>query len=288
MNKEMHEMGGMHEMREMHIVDELIEERATKLKQHPRVWRFVQRYLYPVFGYQDAINLVDYVQGMSGFEVFEHVSSLLRMNVTVHGLEHLPTSGRAVLMPNHPAGIADGIAVFDAIRAIRPDMTFFANRDAVRCQQRLDEIIIPVEWMEEKRNHAKSKETVRNMVRAFKDERLIVIFASGRLARPSLRGLQEREWLPSGVSLAQKYNCPIIPLHIRGYNSLLFYLMWMLNTELKDMTLFRELLNKTNQKYTLTLGEPIHSDADAELLTPAIREFVTGPLTRGITRFQGP
>ncbi len=269
-----------------HIVDELIEERAIKLKKHPHLWGWIQRFFYPVFGYQAAIDLVDYVQGMSGFEVFEHVSRLLEMQVSVTGIEHLPPDGRAVLMPNHPAGIADGIAVFDAIKAVRPDMSFFANRDAVRCQQRLDEIIIPVEWMEEKRNHAKSKETVRNMVRAFRDERLIVIFASGRLAQPTLFGLKEREWLPTGVSLAQKYNCPIIPTHITGHNSTLYYLLWFLNTELKDMTLFRELLNKKHQKYSLIIGEPIHSKDNAETLTPAIRQFVVSQLKNGHTRFR--
>lgn len=268
-----------------HIVDQLIEERAVKLRQNPRIWALVQRYLYPVFGYQTTIDLVNEVQGMSGFAVFEHLSKLLSMRVTVEGLEHLPKEGRAVLMPNHPAGIADGIAVFDAIKAVRPDMTFFANRDAVRCQENLAEIIIPVEWMEEKRNHAKSKETVRNMVRAFKDERLIVIFPSGRLARPTPLGLIERQWLVSGVGLAQKYDSPIVPLHITGHNSALYYLLWFLNTELKDMTLFRELLNKSGQRYHLKFGAPIRSDTEPTLLTPALRKFVTKRLKRGETVF---
>ncbi len=268
-----------------HIVDVLIEERATQLKQRPGLWKLVQKYMYPVLGYRTAIDLVDYVQGMSGYEVFEHLSQLLSMRVTVEGLEHVPEEGRVVLMPNHPAGIADGIAVFDALKDIRPDMTFFANRDAVRCQERLSEIIIPVEWMEEKRNHAKSKETVRNMVQAFKDDRLIVIFASGRLARPTPIGLIEREWLTSGVSLAQRYDCPIIPMHIRGHNSFLYYCLWFLNTELKDMTLFRELLNKSNQRYHLTLGQPVLSETAAEELTPALRRFVTRDLKKGQTQF---
>lgn len=270
-----------------HIVDELIEERAEKLRQNPRIWALVQKYFYPVLGYQTAIDLVDEVQGMSGFAVFEHMSNLLKMRVTVEGLEHLPREGRAVLMPNHPAGIADGIAVFDAIKHLRPDMTFFANRDAVRCQPNLAEIIIPVEWMEERRNHAKTKETVRNMVRAFKDDRLIVIFPSGRLARPTPLGLIEREWLESGVSLAQKYNCPIVPMHITGHNSALYYFFWFLNTELKDMTLFRELLNKSGQRYHLKIGEPIVSGLDPEDLTPALRRYVTKELKKGRTKFPG-
>lgn len=271
-----------------HIIDTLIEERAVKLRQSPRLWKLVQEHVYPILGYQQAIDLIDEVQGLSGYAVFEHVSKLLSMQVTIEGIEHLPRSGRAVVMPNHPAGIADGIAVFDAIKAHRPDVIFFANRDAVRCQENLNEMIIPVEWMEEKRNHAKSKETVRNMVRAFKDERLIVIFASGRLARPTPIGLIERPWLESGVSLAQKYDSPIVPMHIRGRNSALYYLLWFLNSELKDMTLFRELLNKSGQRYHIKVGEPVSSKADATVLTPALRKFVTSELKRGTTEFSEP
>ncbi len=268
-----------------HIVDVLIEERATKLRRHPRLWSLVKRIMYPILGYRRTIELVDEVQAMSGFETFEHLTQLLQMNVSVAGLPHIPKTGRAVLMPNHPAGIADGIAVFDAVKDIRPDVTFFANRDAVRAHSRLSEIIIPVEWMEDKRNHSKSKEMVRNMLGAFRDERLIVIFASGRLARPTPVGLIERPWLTSGVSLAQKYDCPIVPMHIAGHNSALYYLLWFLNTELKDMTLFRELMNKTGQKYQLTIGAPVLSDADPNDLTPALRKFVVTDLAKGQTRF---
>ena len=269
-----------------HIVDVLIEERATKLRQNRLVWSIVQKYFYPLFGYQQAKSLIDEVQGQSGIETFNYVSELLKLNIQVEGLEHLPSTGRAVLMPNHPVGIADGIAVFDAIKAVRPDAIFFANRDAVRCQPNLEEIIIPVEWMEEKRNHTRSKETVRNMLKAFKAERLVVIFPSGRLARPTIKGLVERPWLASGVSLAQKYNCPIIPMHLQAYNSVLYYLLWGLSTELRDMTLFRELLNKTHQPYRIRLGTAIVSKEDASTLTPKLRDYVVSQLSQGITEYK--
>lgn len=268
-----------------HIVDTLIEERATKLMRRPRVWQFVKNYLYPILGYQDTIDLVNYVQAMSGWEIFEHLRERLNLQVHITGLEHIPRQGTAILMPNHPAGIADGMAVFDAVREIRPDVCFFANRDAVRCAPRLTDLIIPVEWDDNKRTHAKRRETVRNMVRAFQHRRLIVIFPSGRLARPSPIGLIERPWMSTGVGLAQKYECPIIPLHIRGHNTALYYMLWFVNTELKDMTLFRELLNKTGQQYALQVGEPVFTTSDPEAAARALRKFVTRDLKRGRTHF---
>lgn len=268
-----------------HIVDTLIEERAAKLMQHPLAWKMVQRFLYPVLGYQQAIEMIDRLQHAGGREVFDWLSDTLSMQVTSNGLEHVPKTGRLVVIANHPAGIADGIAVFDALKTIRQDLVFFANRDAIRAVPRLTEMIIPVEWMEHRRDHGRNKETVRGMVQAFKDERVIVIFPSGRLAQPTLRGLVERPWMTSGVSIAQRYSCPIVPMHVRGFNSVLFYLLWFLNTELKDMTLFRELLNKGNQRYRLTVGKPFMPEGDPALLTEALRAFVTQNLPAGETTF---
>ena len=268
-----------------HIVDTLIEERATELMRRPAVWWFVKTFLYPLFGYRQTIRTIDTVRDMGGLEIFRYLSDTLEMSVECSGLEHIPKRGCAVVTPNHPAGIADGVAVYDALKSVREDITFFANRDAIRAAPGLAELLIPVEWMEEKRTRERNKETVKHMVRAFRDERLIVIFPSGRLARPTLRGLVERGWTPTAVNLAQKYGCPIVPMHIHGRNSWVYYLMFLINTELRDMTLFRELLNKKGQRYRIKLGEAFEPVGDPRAVTIELREFVTDKLLRGIDRF---
>lgn len=269
-----------------HIVDVLIEERAPRLMQRPLLWRFVKTFLMPVFGYNVAIDVIDRVQSMSGREIFEYLIDELDMQVHTDGLAHVPKTGATVLMPNHPAGIADGVALYQALREVREDAIFFANRDAVRAAPTLSDMIIPVEWVEERRDHARNKETVRAMIRAFKDEKVVVIFPSGRLARPTIRGLVEREWMASGVSLAVKYDCPVVPVHIKGYNSWLYYLFWFLSDELRDMTLFRELFNKHGQEYTITCAAPTHLKGDPAELAVTLREFVTQGIPSGERHFQ--
>ena len=270
-----------------HIVDVLIEERAEKLRQRPLVWHLVRTFLYPLIAHGRAVALIDRVQPMSGQQIFDHLSATLRLQVEIQGLECLPAQGRALVTPNHPAGIADGIALYDAIKRVRRDVVFFANRDAVRAAPNLADLVIPVEWVEERRGHARNKETVRHMVRAFREERLVVIFPSGRLARPSLTGLVEREWTSTAASLARKYACPIVPAHIKARNSWFYYLLYALNTELKDMTLFRELINKERWKYRIRFGPGIDASGglDPAQLTAELRSFVTGPLARGPARF---
>jgi putative hemolysin len=271
-----------------HIVDVLIEERAETLMRNPAIWRAVRTLVYPLLGYERAISMADTIRDMEALEIFEHLSLTLSMQVAAEGLHHVPRQGRAVVMPNHPAGIADGIAVFDALRGVRSDVTFFANRDAIRVAPALADMIVPVEWVASRRSHQRRKETVHHMVQAFRDERLVVIFPSGRLAQPTFRGLVEREWQPTAMNLAMKYGCPVVPLHIKGRNSALYYLFYYIHTELRDMTLFRELLNKQGQRYELTFGEPFLPVGDPAALVRALREFVSTRLARGEGAFRPP
>ena len=154
-----------------HIVDELIEERSAGLRSHPWLWRLITGAFYPVLGYKRAKALIDAVHSLDGSEVLNHVSDQLQLNVTTTGLDYVPTNGRAMLIANHPAGIADGVAVYETLLQRREDILIFANRDAVRMAPGLATHIIPVEWVEEKRTRAQQRDMIRQIVEAFRATR---------------------------------------------------------------------------------------------------------------------
>ena len=128
----------------MHIVDELIEERATKLMGIPWVWRLVKKSLFPVFKHKEAIEMVDRYSRESGFNIFTDLLKTINISLSVTGIGNLPKTGATVVVANHPAGLPDGIAIFGALASVRPDICFMANRDAIRCVKKMDEVIIPV------------------------------------------------------------------------------------------------------------------------------------------------
>ena len=268
-----------------HIVDTLIEERATRWMRHPALWAVVQRWLRPILLYDTAKEMADAIAPLSASETLDYMLRALDMEVSVSGLEHVPRQGAAIVTPNHPAGIADGLAVYDALKRVRNDVTFFANRDAVRICPGLAEMIVPVEWREDARTRAKTRQTLRGMRRAFERQRLVVVFPSGRLARPTPIGLWERPWQPTAFALAQKHGTPVLPLHVRGHNSALYYFFWFCNRELKDMTLFREVINKRGGRYQIDVGEPFMPTGDPAALAPALRKFVVYGMRRGQQRF---
>lgn len=270
---------------DVHIIDRLIEERAINLMQRPATWRILRKLGDGILGYNKAIRMADKIAPMRGREVFDYMSELLKLKLTVSGLDHVPKTGATIVTPNHPAGIADGIAVYDALKSIREDIIFVANRDAIRVSPGLRETIIPVEWRDELRTATRNRETIGALIQAIRNGRLIVIFPSGRLARPTLKGLQERPWQITALNLAQKYQINVLPLHITGRNTFLYYLSWYINAELKDIMIFRELLHKTGQRYKLNIGAPFQVVGDIAEQTEKLRSWVTTELKEGKTTF---
>ena len=245
-----------------HIIDRLIEERATRMSK-TALWPVLRPILYRAFQYRRAVSLADRIAPMSGHDAMAHLSALLSLDVEVSGLSNIPPSGGFILAPSHPTGIADGIAVFDLLRNIRPDMAIFANRDAERVAPGFRDLIIPVEWRQDEKTHAKSRDTLEMTARAFMQKRAIVLFPSGRIAYWHEGKLTERPWQTSLVSLARRYDFPVVPARMTARNSGLFYFLSKYSTELRDMTIFRELLNKKNRSYSITIGRPIPA-ADLE------------------------
>ena len=261
----------------MHIVEELIAERAPHLMARPRLFRAVRPALYRMLAYDAAVFLADTVRHLTGREAFKRVANHISPRTAVRGLSRIPKEGRCVIISNHPTGLADGLAVFQAIRDRRPDHCFLANADALRVIPKGEDIIIPVEWVKDKRSHAKTRETLLLMKQALEAERCIVIFPSGRLAKMSWTGLKEHDWESSAAMVARKYNAPIIPLNIKARNSTLYYLFSKLNAELRDITLFHELLNKKGKTFRLTFGEALDPKAlskNAEKATQTIKSIV--------------
>ena len=167
--------------RKPHIVDQLIEERGGRLV-NSMAWPVLRPFLYAALHYKEAVSMADDAAGLSGKGCMERISDRLKLDVRTRGADNIPASGAFILVCNHPTGIADGVAMWDAMERSRPDVAVFANRDAVRVNPRLDEVIIPVEWREGHKTRDKSRETLRLTNEAIRQEKAILIIPSGRIA----------------------------------------------------------------------------------------------------------
>lgn len=239
------------------VIDQLIEERAPWMRRGGLRVAMVRRLLHAVLQYDRTVKIGEALEPFPGAAVLHTLSDMIAHHVEVSGLENIPRQGPAMVVCNHPTGIADGVVLFGALGQVRPDLFIFANADAMRVLPQLEAVLAPVEWRPEKRTHKQNRETMDYARRAFGAGRLAVLFPSGRLAKRTWWWLNERPWMPSGAMLARKFNLPVVPLHIRARNSALFYLFDRIHPTLRDITLFHEVLNKTRQPYRITVGRPI-------------------------------
>ncbi len=261
---------------EPHIIDTLIAERAPRLTGSP-LWPLLRPAVYAALGYRKARAMVQAMDGMGGVQSMDYASRMLDLKVTVVGARHIPPSGRVVIVANHPTGLADGVAVYDALKPVRPDLLFFANSDAHRVNPRLAEIFIPVEWVEQKRTRERARLTLKLAHEGFEAGRALVIFPAGRISLSQHGRLTDPPWAPTAISLARKYGAPILPLHVAGPPSTLFNLLDPISLELRDITLFHELLNKRGKAFTVTFGSPIPAEAiedDSAAMTLRLKAYV--------------
>ncbi|MEN0087627.1 MAG: 1-acyl-sn-glycerol-3-phosphate acyltransferase [Pseudomonadota bacterium] len=265
-----------------HIVDQLIAERGGSISDS-FIWPLVRPALHKFLHYREAVRMADQIADLPAQEAMHVASDRLQLDVRTTGLENVPKTGSFIIVCNHPTGIADGVAMWDALAKRRPDMTVFANRDAIRVSRKLSDIIIPVEWREGFKTRDKSRETLRLTSAAIKAGRPIVIFPSGRIAYWANGGLNEREWQRSALTLARKYNLTVVPANMQSRNSGLFYWFAKWSRELRDMTVFHELLNKQGTRFDITFGQPIDPETletEGSGITDLLQDFCFDELAK--------
>lgn len=273
-----------------HIVDTLIKERCPSFVSHWS-WPVTRPLLYTLLGYGKARRTTDHLRTLNGAQSFDFLSDELKINLTLHQIERMPKTGRMIVAANHPTGLADGVAIWDALKRVRTDLKIFANADAIRVSESFSDVLIPVEWVMDKRSPAKTRETLALAKQAFAEEKCVVIFPSGKLAKKEDGVLMEHEWMSSVVGLARKYKAPIQPVNMQAMNSWLYYYFSDVNGELRDITLFHELLNKKNSHFEFTFGpliQPETLEGEALALTEKLKNYVSYSLKENADQVFNP
>ena len=263
--------------KELHPIDQIIEERCPKLMSNKFFWSLVRPTIYKVFKYQTAKNITDDISNESGYGCFKYLTNLLNFNLEIKNLNNIPKKGPIILAGNHPTGLTDGIVMFEVLKDRRPDYTLYANIDMIKLSKGFEDIIIPVDWNEKNKTAQKSREILKRTKITLNEGKCLLVFPSSRLSKRVGLKLIERPWLNTIIKLSKKYNAPIIPFHMTGHNSLFYYFLDIFNEELKNISLFSELVNKKEFKYKITFGKIIFPNslkADLQKETEKIQKYV--------------
>lgn len=258
------------------VVEELLRQRARGWMDDWS-WPLVRPLLYKLLGYDRAVEMADALHHMHGVEAIRWVSGILDIDLDPVRADRIPETGPVFIVSNHPTSIADGVVIDDLVRPVRNDLVYFANSDAFRVAPRFDEFLIPVEWEAHKRNRRKTKETLRLSLQALERDAAIVIFPAGRIAKYRDGELRDPAWEPTAVTLARRKGAPILPVHMTGRSSRLYYLADKVSEPLRDMTLFHEMLVRKGRQSRVTFGPPIQPEqlkGEPEDVTRRLKDYV--------------
>lgn len=214
-------------------LEQVLESRFPALAARPSMLSILKRLVRE----DDANAFLEQAAGLEGFafvdKVLEHFN--VSYSVIEREVEHIPAEGRVVIVANHPLGLLDGIALLKLVGKVRRDVRIVAN-DVLLAFEPMRSLLLPVINMGEGSNRA----NVEAIHTALENEEAVIIFPSGEVSRAGPRGIRDGRWRAGFLRFAERAKAPLLPVHVGGRNSALFYGISALFRPLSTLMLLRE------------------------------------------------
>jgi len=186
-------------------------------------------------------------------------------------LRRIPASGRLLIVANHPSGALDALAMLDAVGQVRRDVKIIAN-DLLSALEPLSGLLLPIRIV----GGRPSAESLTAIEQALREERCVIIFPAGEVARLGLRGVTDGRWRRGFLRFARATQTPVLPVRIEARNSALFYGASALFKPVGTALLAREMFARRARRIALRIGHPLQLPREGkptELLRQVRREL---------------
>lgn len=189
--------------------------------------------------------------GLQGLAFIERLLEYFDFSwsVVAREVEHIPAEGRVVIVANHPLGLLDGIALLQLVSTVRRDVRVVAN-DVLMHFEPLHPVLLPVVNL--------GGVTQRQQVQAIHDalarDEAVIIFPSGEVSRAGPRGIRDGTWQAGFLRFAEQARAPILPVHLGGRNSALFYSLSTLFKPLSTLLLVSEAMRQRGGVLRVRIG----------------------------------
>lgn len=233
---------------------ELIRNYLPKKIQHTWVEKLLGFLLARLIKQKELNEIIADYSHKKGFDFVDSILDEFKFTyqVSAKDKEAIPVDGRCIIVANHPLGALDGIAILHLILTVRPDVKIVANH-LLENLGSLDEYLLPI-------NNLSGETSPKKMVaisKALKNQEAVIIFPAGEVSRTKWFKIRDKSWGRGFYLFAKRTNSKIVPLFVRGKNSLLFYLTAKFSSFLSMLLLPRQIWRQKNKIITLKVGNPI-------------------------------
>jgi putative hemolysin len=235
----------------MFTVDAILSQYYPGLAARPLLTTPIRGVLRRLLHEERFVDFAEQYPHLRGMDFVEQVLETLQCTYSVaeRERENIPASGRVMIIANHPIGSLDGLALLKLVHDCRPDVRIVAN-DLLETITPLRPCLLSVKVMA----GVTRKEQIGQIERALASEEAVIIFPAGEVSRFSPKGIQDGAWRKGFLRLAARAKAPILPIHVRGRNSLFFYTTSMLFKPLSTLMLIGEMFHQRRQPLKLTIG----------------------------------
>jgi putative hemolysin len=218
----------------------------------------------------------------------------IRYQCAADEIAHIPATGPAIIVANHPFGLLDGMVLGAILSTRRPDFRILTNALIASIPQ-LREFTIPVDPFGGPDATRTNRKPLRESVQFLRAGGLLAVFPAGEVAslKPGRFGITDPDWTENVVRLAERVKAPVIPVFFHGTNSPAFHLAGLVNEKLRTLLLPHELLNKSNSTVKVSVGKPVSperlaSKSDIQNATAYLRArtYMLGRKNAGVAKFK--
>lgn len=223
-------------------------------RRHPLLKNGLFRFLRWLSREHEINRFMQQHQDASAPEFVDHVLDYFSFSLSVNEneRENIPTEGRVVIVANHPIGTLDGLALLKLVRSVRPDVRIVAN-DILMQFTPLQPLLLPVDNL----SQTGYKESSARIVEALRRDEAVIIFPAGEVSRAGPAGIKDGRWQSGFLHFARKTNSPILPIHLTGRNSSLFYSLSSLAKPIGTLMLMREMFRQHKVTLPVRIGQLI-------------------------------
>ncbi len=240
---------------------DLQKEIETKFPNINKKDNFLKKSLFKVakkIVHEDSINqFLTQNAHLKGFEFVDAVLDYFDFDYTVSSsdLQNIPTSGKVVIIANHPLGGLDALCLLRLISQVRKDVKIVAN-DFLAGFEALNSLLIPIDNYKLRQ----SKNDIKKIYEALNNEEAIILFPAGEVSRATPKGIKDPAWNKGFLNFAQNSNAPILPIFLDAKNSKTFYTISVINKTFSTLLLSHEMFNKKSKRIAIKVGQIIPNE----------------------------
>ncbi|WP_457748666.1 lysophospholipid acyltransferase family protein [Sulfurimonas sp.] len=235
-------------------IEKMITNKYPKLRKNKIIKSAISKFADSIVHEAQINEFLQKNMHLGCFEFVDEALEYFNFNFLVSDkeIQNIPSSGRVVIIANHPLGSLDALALIKLISNVRKDIKVIAN-DFLEGISPIKNLLININNFKSRQK----KEAIAKVYAALDAEEVVIIFPSGEVSRATPSGIKDKIWHKGFLKFAKKGNAPILPVFIGGKNSKTFYSVSTLNKKLAGLLLSHEMFKQKNKSIKIIVGELI-------------------------------